>query len=183
MSSHSQPIEQRLIKICEDLQINSDQNLDRVLELLARLQVQAKVQKSLESTAQLLRKSREGGLPNQLATRVKHIIRFVYGESCNDERGARLRKLECNALKFCGLAYKVRDILDLPGPEFDFLIEHIDDFVRSRGLVQYLYRDDIDKAVNNKLDPKDEELFRIFLKCSFITTQMPIQVIDEVSTY
>jgi len=31
--------------------------------------------------------------------------------------------------------------------------------------LQYLYRDNINKAINSKFDPKDNNLFKEFLKC------------------
>jgi hypothetical protein len=37
-------------------------------------------------------------------------------------------------------------------------------FVKTHKLLQYLYRDDIDKAVYNKFDPEDEDLFKEFLE-------------------
>lgn len=142
--------------------------IDGIIQKLNRLQIQVKVQKILRETADLLRKhSSDKILPNQQATRVKHFLRFVFERSTRaSERCIRLRNLNCNALIFCGLSYKIRDILDLPQLQFDFLADNVEDFVQRYDLVQCLYRNDIEKAVNNKLDPEDEEKYKDFLKCS-----------------
>lgn len=61
---------------------------------------------------------------------MKHFIKFVFEKATRgNERQTRLRKLDCDALKFCGLAYKVRDILELPPAEFDFLVANAADFI------------------------------------------------------
>jgi hypothetical protein len=43
----------------------------------------------------------------------------------------------------------------------------LEDFVHRRKLAEYLYRDDIDKAVYSKLDPEDEDLYKGFMKCTY----------------
>ncbi|XTI90736.1 hypothetical protein V2W45_1245197, partial [Cenococcum geophilum] len=64
------------------------------------------------------------------ATRVKHFIKFIFKKATyRNERQTRLRKLDCDTLKFYGLAYKVRDILKLPPVEFNFLIANVADFI------------------------------------------------------
>lgn len=153
------------MKISEDIKTDDDQDLDEILEQLARLQAQATVHKTLVSTGQTLRSHpKDSALPNQMATRVKHIIKFVYEKSTRDEKkSARLRGLECNALKFCGLTYKIRELLELSELQFEFLVDYITEFVHSRGLVQYLYRSDINKTLDHEVVPEDEQLFREFL--------------------
>ena len=164
MSSYQQQFDHPFIKISEDIQTN-DQALDRILEQLARLQGQATIQRTLVSTAQILSSHpKNSALPNQLATRVKHIIKFVYEKpSRNEARSVHLRKLECNALKFCGLAYTIRNLLRLPELQFEYLVEYVAEFVNSRGLVQHLYRSDINKIIDQEIVAEDEQLFREFL--------------------
>ncbi|OCK98598.1 uncharacterized protein K441DRAFT_542511, partial [Cenococcum geophilum 1.58] len=67
------------------------------------------------------------------------------------------QKPNCNTLKFYGPAYKVRDILKLLPAEFNFLIANAADFI---------YREDINKAVYGEFNPKDNDLFKEFLKYS-----------------
>lgn len=164
-------IEGSLDKVGEDLWIYDEPDLviDGVKQRLSRLQAQAKVLTSLQTTANILRQqSSDKPLPNQQAIRVKHFIKFVFEKTTRgNERHMQLRKLDCNVLKFCGLAYKIKDVLELPTAQFAFLVENVADFVQRRHLSQYLYRDDIDKAVNSKLDPEDDDLFKEFLKSSF----------------
>jgi len=163
-----QQIYQHFAEIGEGLLLNGDQDLDGVLQGLAQLQAQTDVLKTLESVSQILRRhSEDSFLPDQLAGRVKHFIKFVYESPRNKGRSTQLRKLNCNALKVCGLAYTIRAILGLPDLRFKFLVEHIEDFVRLRGLAKYLYRDDINKAVEHKVNPDDEDLYREFLICLF----------------
>ena len=164
--------EQRLDKIGQDLWTNGGHGLalDGVLQKLLQLQVQTKVQQVLETTAKTLRNSsRSKKLPNQLAIRVKEIIKYVFEKTTRDqERQRRLRELDFNALKFCGLSYKIKDILELPGARFDFLIDKVASYVQIHSLSQYLYRDDINKAVFfGDFNPDDDELFKDFLKCLF----------------
>ena len=78
----------------------------------------------------------------------------------------RLRKLDWSALKFLGLSYKIKNLVELPAVQFDFLVENVSAYVESRKLSQHLYRDDIDKAVYAKFDAEDEDLFKDFLKSS-----------------
>jgi hypothetical protein len=162
------------IKISEDIQTNDDQGLDGILEQLARLRAQATVQKTLVSAAQILNSHpSKGALPNQLATRVKHIIKFSYeGPFRNKERSERLQNLECNALKFCGLAYTIRQLLELSELQFEYLLEYVAGFVRSRKLVQHLYRSDINRALDLEIAAENERLFRDFLTGGFTKAKM-----------
>ena len=165
MLSYQQQFDHQFIKISEDIQTKEDQALDGTLEQIARLQAQATVQRTLVSVAKILSSHpKNSALPNQLANRVKHMIKFVYGESSrNKERSARLRKLECNALKFCGLAYTIRKILELPELQFEYLIQYVAEFACNRKLSQYLYRSDINKVLDHEIVPENEQLFREFL--------------------
>lgn len=144
-----------------------DDAFDDILRRVEQLEAQLHVQRSLQMTAKLLRKHQDDKvLPNQLATRVKHIIRFTFEKETNgNKRATRLRSLKCNALKLCGLTYKLKDVYELPQAQFDFLVTNVGDFVHRHQLSQYLYRDDIDKAVNGKFDPEDDLIFKEFLKC------------------
>ncbi|KFZ15462.1 hypothetical protein V501_02713 [Pseudogymnoascus sp. VKM F-4519 (FW-2642)] len=139
---------------------------DYILQRLSRLEAQSHVQRTLEKTAKLLQDHpRDKALPNQQATRVKHFIKFVFEKTTRgDERHMRLRKLDCDALKFCGLTYKIREVLELSAAQFDFLVENIGDYVRRHKLSEHLYRDDVDKAVHGKFDPEDDVIFKGFLK-------------------
>jgi hypothetical protein len=163
-------IERNLDKVGDDLWGYDDleEVFHGLLQRLSRLEAQLHVQRSLQRTAKLLREqARDKCLPNQQATRVKHFIKFTFEKTTRgNDRHKRLRKLEPNALKFCGLSYKIKELLELPAVQFEFLVANIADFVHHHKLSQYLYRDDIDKAVQGKVDPEDEELFKEFLKCS-----------------
>ena len=165
-----QEIVRTLDKVGEDIWDCDDRDnvFDDILRIVSRLEAQLHVQRSLQRTAKLLREqARDTVLPNQMATRVKHLIKFSFEKaSRGKERSTRLQGLECNALKFCGLAYKLKDVLELPATYFDFLIANAGNFVHRHELLQHLYRDDIDKAVNSKFDPEDDAIFKEFLKCS-----------------
>ncbi|KAF1995660.1 hypothetical protein P154DRAFT_526169 [Amniculicola lignicola CBS 123094] len=165
-----QEVENNLDKVGKDLWCYDSPDLafDGMLQRLSQLQDQLKIQRTLHTTAELLRnQSLDKPLPKQQATRVKYILKFTFEHTTReDEKHIRLRKLDCNALKFCGLSYKIKDIIELPTAKFNFLVENVADFVHRRTLAQYLYRDDIDKAVYTKLDPEDDNLFKEFMKCS-----------------
>jgi len=61
---------------------------------------------------------------------VKHFIKFIFKKiAYGNKRQAQLQKLDCNALKFYRLSYKIKDILELPPMEFDFLVTNIVDFI------------------------------------------------------
>ena len=167
MSSYQSLFDYRFIKISNDVKTINDQGLDETSKQIARLQAQVTVQKTLVLTAQILSSCpTKSALPNQLATRVKHIIKFAFKkESHNPERSTRLRMLECNALKFCGLAYTIRALRGLPELQFEYLLDYVAEFVRSRELVQHLYRSDISKALDEVegMTVENELSFRNFL--------------------
>ncbi|KAG5302374.1 hypothetical protein I7I48_02709 [Histoplasma ohiense] len=140
-----------------------------LLDVVSRLQRQLEVQTVVLSTTNLLRQNPVNKpLPNQQATRVKHFVRFVFEAATRGkDRQTRLRNLDCTSLKFCGLSYTVREILELPSQVFDFLLENIADFVEHQQLSLLLCRDDINKAVLSDVDPDDDELFKSFIACCF----------------
>lgn len=166
-----QEIERLLDKVGQDLWNNGgyDFVLDGVFERLLRLQIQATVQQVLERTAKILRDNPgDKPLPNQLATRVKHVIKFVFEKTTRDvEKQTQLRQLDFNGLKFCGLCYKIKEIIEMPATRFNFVVENVTSYVKVHGLSQYLYREDINKVVFGEFDPEDDEIFQEFLKCLF----------------
>jgi hypothetical protein len=144
-----------------------DDVLERVLEKISLLKAQVKVQKSLQPIANLLRQQPiNKALPNQKATKVKHLIRFAFRKSDRgDGRHKQLRNLDCDALKFCGLSYTAEEIYKLDDTEFDILKNRVVDFMRHRTLSCLLYRRDIDKAVESTFgDPEDEDLYLKFMR-------------------
>ncbi|KMU73625.1 hypothetical protein CISG_10210 [Coccidioides immitis RMSCC 3703] len=56
----------------------------------------------------------------------------------------------------------------MPRMQFDFLLANIANFIANRELSQFLYWNDIDKAVHTEIDPGDEDLFTEFLKEFFV---------------
>jgi hypothetical protein len=173
MHSNQQDLDSVFVKIRDDIQAK-DQAVDSIFEQLERLLAQAAVQKRLLSTARIL-SSYHGkkALPNQLASRVRHILNLVYGGSPqnngarNKERSGRLQKLECNALKFCGLAYTVRNLLELPNMQFEHLIEYVTEFISIREITPHLHRRDIEMAISSIEVVEDKQLFRDFLNGEF----------------
>ena len=165
-----QKLERNLDKVREDIWCYNGPDLisDGVLERVSHLYAQLKAQKALQTTAKLLRKHPGNqSLPNQQATRVKHFIKFVF-ENTNrgNERQRLLQKLDCNSLKLCGLSFTVKEIIELPGAQFDILIANVADFIRRQKLLQHLYREDVSLIVHGEFDPEDDELFKEFQKCS-----------------
>jgi hypothetical protein len=116
----------------------------------------------------LQRQPSDKALLKQQATKVKHFIRFVFRkESRGEGRHRQLRNLDCDALKFCGLSYTTEDIVKLGDVEFEILQNRIAEFIHHRNISHLLYRPDVDKAVDAKLeDPKDDELFDKFMQCT-----------------
>lgn len=144
---------------------NAELELPKLLTNLTRFQIQLEVQSVLLSSEEQLRKyPTDKPLPNQQANRVKHFVRFVFEETSRDPtRQARLRNLDCSSIKFCGLSYTVREIVELALPLFEFLVDNISDFVEQKQLYPHLCRDDIHKAVLSDFDPEDDEAFKRFL--------------------
>ena len=114
----------------------------------------------------LLQTPSDKALPNQQATRVKHFIKFMFKKTERwKERQTQLRKLECDALKFCGLSYTIKEIHKLPLAQFDFLIANISDYVRRYKLLEQLYYNNINRGVQTKFfNPKKKDIFKEFLK-------------------
>jgi hypothetical protein len=164
-------IERDLCKMGEELwNIDGpDDVLDKVLEKLSLLKIQLEVQKSLQDTANLLRRQpSDKALPKQQATKVKHFIRFVFRKDSRGEgRHRQLRNLDCDALKFCGLSYTTEEIVKLGDVDFEILQKRVAEFICHRNLSYLLYRPDVDKAVDSKLeDPEDDESFDKFMQCT-----------------
>jgi hypothetical protein len=166
-----QELERNPDKVREDIWCYDSPDLvsDELLERLSCLYAQLKVQKALQTTAKLLRQHPSNRLlPNQQTTRVKHLMKFILEvTNRNKERQTRLRNLDCNSLKLCGLSYTLREVLELPREEFNFLVENVADFIRRQTLLPFLYRDDVNKAFQGQFDPEDDELFKELQKGSF----------------
>lgn len=177
-------IERDLCNLREELwSIDSpDDVLNGVLEMVLLLKAQLEVQKSLQATANLLRRQpSDKALPKQQATKVKHLIRFAFrknsrqellerseeGKERKEDRRRKLRKLDCDALKLCGLSYTTEEIVKLGDVEFEILQKRVAEFISYRNLSYLLYRPDVDKAVDSKLeDPDDDESFDKFMQCT-----------------
>lgn len=170
-ASHFTTLDQSLDSFARELwdcDVTEPSIFDCLSRKLVRLQSQLKVQKSLQDAMGLLyHHPVDEPLPNQRATRVKHVIKSTFeAPSRAADRYAQLRKLKCNALKFCGLCYKTKEIIEMSDADFDFLLEKVEGFVAEKQLGQYIYRDDVDKAVNCKIHPRDDALLKDFLKGS-----------------
>ena len=83
-----------------------------------------------------------------------------------------MQKLDYNALKFYRLAYKIKNIFKLPPAEFNFFIANVTNFIYYQKLSQYLYREDINKAVHSEFNPKNNNLFKKFLKYLFASANL-----------
>lgn len=146
---------------------SSDDALDKVLAKISLLKAQVEMQKSLQITANLLRSQPSGkALPKQQATKVKHLIRFVFRkESRGGGRHKQLRQMDCEALKLCGLTYTTEDIVKMDDEKFELVRIHTADFMLRRQLSSLLYRPDVDKAVDAEVEePDDQELLDEFIK-------------------
>lgn len=175
-------LDRYFIEIDNYIRSNDEQNMEEIMKRLAELQALASVKSKMVSAAQILRSHYKGALPKQLATRVKHIIKFAFGESKRNEmRSALLRELDCNALKFCGLAYTIRDLLEMPELKFELLVNYVADFVRDRELAQHLYRSDINKVIDHDIVAEDEHLYRNFLIGTLIQLRDSICAVDTSS--
>ena len=181
-------IERDLSKLGEELWNvdGPDDILDKVLKRLLLLKAQLEVQRSLQATANLLRQlPSDKALPKQRATKVKHLLRFTFRKNSRQElleqggdgegeegRHRKLRKLDCDALKLCGLSYTTEEIVKMDDTEFEILQKRVAEFISRRNLSYLLYRPDVDKAVDAKLeDPEDDESFDKFMQstqCGFL---------------
>jgi hypothetical protein len=170
-----QLIEQQSEQIRKDIWDNSSFVSDGVLQCLSQMRAQFEVQNVLQKTAELLRKhANDKSLPNKSANRVKTFIKFAFENtsktsktSRENQRKTQFRKLPCNAFTFCGLSYTIREVLELPPAQFDFLIANVEGFINRQNLLDLLYREDITKAINSDFDPDNDNLFKEFLKCRF----------------
>lgn len=156
-------------KIMQDLWSLDDSkiNFTKLQSLISNLKTQIEVQQVLLSTERLLRTHPSNeALPNQLATRVKSFMKFVF-ERNKSTRGLRLRNLDCSSLKLFGLAYTLRELNELSADVFECFIENVAGFVQSRQLELLLCRDDINRVVHGDFDPEDEEPFKKFLNSMF----------------
>ncbi len=177
--------ERKLDEVKSDCWHNGDSGLDidGLLQRVSQLQAQLEVQKVLQKTEELLLQApSDKALPNQQATRVKHFIKFIFERTDRwKERQTQLRRLECDALKLCGLSYTIKEIHELALAQFEFLVANITDFVRRQRLSEYLYRDDIDRGIQAKFfDPEDEVAFKEFLKSSLPSINLKNRVLMKL---
>lgn len=130
-----------------------NETFQETIEQLARLHALAKVYSQLMPTAHMLR-NRPKCLPRAQVVRVTEMVKFAYGakeyKNPVEARRAGMRQLDCNALKFCGLAFRIRDIVKLSDLEFEMLVEHVTEFIHSRSLIEHLCSDEITKALVTK---------------------------------
>ncbi|KID66216.1 hypothetical protein MBR_09427, partial [Metarhizium brunneum ARSEF 3297] len=162
-------LEEELEKIRQDLWDvdSSDDALDKVLAKITSLKAQFEVQKSLQVTANLLRRQpKDRALPKQQATKVKHLIRFVFRkDSRGGDRSQQLRQLDCDSLKLCGLTYTTEDIVKMEHEKFELVRTLAAEFMLNRQLSPLLYRPDVDKAVDAVVEePDDQESYDAFMK-------------------
>jgi hypothetical protein len=144
-----------------------DDVLDKVARRLSLIKYQISIHQSLQATANLLRQHpNDKTLPRQRAAKARRFVHFVYGKE--DRRGGRhkrLRGLDCDTLKFLGLSYTIEEILKMDDEAFEILRERGAQFSRHRKLSPFLYRPDVDKAADAKLeDPDDDGLYEKFIQ-------------------
>lgn len=137
---------------------------DTLLQRLASLKALVEVQIPLQSTANLLRLEPSlKTLPNQQATRVKHVIQYAFRKD-GGSKEKRLREFDCDALKLCGLAYTVADLAKMDNMKFEIMQTAVRGFIDRLRLRRHLYRADIEKAVNATLKaPDDDDSYLRFL--------------------
>ncbi|EMC97045.1 hypothetical protein BAUCODRAFT_436465 [Baudoinia panamericana UAMH 10762] len=162
-------IEQMLSSFAQELWDvdGPDDLLDALLYKVSLLRAQLEVQRCLQHTANLLRQQPlNKALPNQRATKVKHLICLVYRRNDRgNDRSKQLRAADCDTLKLVGLACSTEEWLKLRDDEFDTLASRATDFLNRRNLSMLLYRRDIDKAFEATLeDPEDEEQYHRLLQ-------------------
>jgi len=180
-------IEGDLCKIGEELwNIDSPSGtLDKVLDIVLLLKAQLEVHKSLQSTAILLRQTPSNQtLPNQKAGRVKTLVLSTFQENSSSElseqykkgkkdknakgKYEKLRELDCDALKLCGLCYTMEEIVKLGDREFEFLRKHAEEFISCRKLSSLFYRYDVNKAIDSVTskfaDIEHNELYEEFIR-------------------
>lgn len=103
--------------------------------------------------------------PKQRATGVKHFIRFIFRkESCGGERYKKLCYIDCDALKFFGLSYIINEIANIDETEFEILLIYGEDFFRRREISHLLYRPDVNKAADAKVDPDNDMPYNQFIQ-------------------
>jgi hypothetical protein len=107
-----------------------------VLLRLSRLRLQAELQSYiLAESGDAAGTTKRRGPPEQPSHHNKHFIKFVFAKTVRgDDRPTRLRKLGCSALKFFGLSDTTKDVIELSASRFDFLVEHVADFVERQKL-------------------------------------------------
>jgi hypothetical protein len=143
-------------------------DLDSILRKISLLATQLEIQKELQATATSLRRhASDAPLPQKLASRAKHFLKFVFEQTDQEkekEKQTQLRMLPPDVLIFCGLSFKVKKIYGMPSGQFDFLVANLADFIQRQQIADYLYRNDIDKAVHSSLKPEDINSFIAFKK-------------------
>ena len=73
--------------------------------------------------------------------------------------------MDCDAFKFYGLSYTIKEIVKLDPIEFNILKGQAANFMRHYNLSHLLYHHNIDKAIKSTFkDPNDESLYHNFLQ-------------------
>lgn len=112
-----------------------------------------RIHKPLQDTANNLRKN---SLPYQRVTRVKTFIEHLFQKKGGNM--PKLKKLDCDVLKFIGLSFTVKQIERLTSLEIKVLETQGPDFFdrRKDSLTNRLYQADINNAIRVKGLEEDE---------------------------
>ncbi len=145
-----------------------------MLERLSLLKAQFGVQKSLQATANLLRRVKSDKATKQQATKVKRLVCFAsrknsrqefpkWGKKDKEDKEGRYQKHRNP--KLCGLSYTTEEVVKLGDADFQILQKRAEEFIGYRNLSCLSYRPGVDKAVDSKLeDPEEDELFNKFIQ-------------------
>ncbi|KAM3066477.1 hypothetical protein ACMFMG_011976 [Clarireedia jacksonii] len=145
-------------------------------EEILLLHTQLEVQKRFEDTANILRKAPEKNknLPDQRHRRVLSLIEYVFKryehksklKEETKSKHEKLRGMDCDTLKLCGLSYTVTEVMSFSKQHIDIISSSFTTrFIESRSISSLLYHPSINKVLENV--PKkveDMSLYGNFLK-------------------
>ncbi|KAF2844057.1 hypothetical protein T440DRAFT_60379 [Plenodomus tracheiphilus IPT5] len=112
--------------------------LAKVERVVSEFSVELQVRGKFENAARLL-KGPVQERPLRWKRRAVTCVEFTWTtEDRRNKRRLRLRNLNRNSLKFCGLAFCVNDLVEMPYQNFEKILSSIETFVEAEQLEPYL---------------------------------------------
>lgn len=147
------------IQVLREAMLGLDSIEKDIEDEILLLYIQLEVQKRFDDTVKFLRKAQSAELlPHRRHQRVLSLIEYVfkkYEHKSNlkqetKSKHEKLRGMDCDALKLCGLSYTVTEVMSFSEQHLDFISSSFTtEFIERRGISSLLYHPSINKVLES----------------------------------